>query len=83
MSAEIIPFPEARPWSRYTRGAASRACAEQIYETALDLIEAVGPAVGDGPETTPVESAERITVEALEMIRENTRRMRGDLPPAS
>jgi len=83
MTAEIIPFPETRPWAKYTYDAKSRANAERIYETALDLIEAAGSAVGDDPQTTPIESAERITVEMLGWIRENTRRRRGEPPPAS
>ena len=81
MTAEIIPFPTPRPWAKYTYDAASRANAERIFEALLGMREAAGPAVGDGPETTPVESAERMTVEALEMVRENTRRLRGDLQP--
>ena len=81
MTAEIIQFPTPRPWSKYTYDATSRANAERIFEALLGISEAAGPAVGDGPETTPVESAERMTVEALEMVRENTRRMRGEPPP--
>ncbi len=70
MSAEIIPFPTPRPWAKYTHNAKSRASAEELFEALLDVREKYGPAVGDGPQTTPVESAERMTVELLQRCRE-------------
>ncbi len=81
MTAEIIQFPEPRPWSKYTYDAVSRANAERIYEFCLGLREELG---GVGcPPATPVESAERATVELLQACRENIARLRGDPPPAS
>ncbi len=83
MTADIIPFPTPRPWAKYTRNAKSRASAERLFEVMLGVREKLGPAVGDGPQTTPVESAERATVELLQACRENIARLRGDPPPAS
>ena len=81
MTADVIPFPVPRPWSKYTYDAASRARAEQIYETALEMREELG---GVGcPPATPTEAAEQDTVELLQACRENAARLRGDLPPAS
>ena len=81
MTAEIIQFPKPRPWSKYTDDADSRARAEWIFEATLELREALGPAVGDDPQMTPVEAAERDTVELLRWSRESTARLRGGLPP--
>ena len=81
MTAEIIPFPTPRPWAKYTHDAKSRASAEELFEALLDIREKYGPAVGDGPQTTPVESAERATVELLQACRENIARLRGEPPP--
>ena len=83
MTAEIIPFPVPRPWSKYTYDAASRANAERIYEGCLNLRETLG---GRGcPPATPVEAAERDTVELLQRCREGAAglRAKGVLPPAS
>ena len=81
MPADIIPFPTPRPWAKYTYNAASRANAERLYEALLDVRERFG---GRGcPPATPVEAAERDTVELLEKARAITARWRGDLPPAS
>ncbi len=77
MTAEIIPFPEPRPWAKYTHNAKSRASVEELFEALLDVREEYGPAVGDGPQTTPVESAERMTVELLQRGREGVARRRG------
>ncbi len=83
MTADIIPFPVPRPWAKYTYDAASRANAERIFECCLGLREDLGPAVGDDPQVTPGESAERDTVELLRACREAAAGLRGDLPPAS
>ena len=85
MTAEIIPFPKPRPWSKYTYDAESRANAEELYEVMLGLREDLGPAAGDAPQTTPVESAERMTVELLQASVEIAARLRakGVPPPAS
>ena len=83
MTAEIIPFPTPRPWAKYTRNAKSRASAEELFEALLEIREKLGPAVGDGPQTTPVEAAECDTVELLQRCREGAARLRGDPPPAS
>ncbi len=81
MTADIIPFPEPRPWVKYTFNAASRANAERLYEALLNVREKFG---GVGcPPATPVEAAERDTVELLEKARAITARLRGDPPPAS
>ena len=82
-TADIIPFPVPRPWSKYTYDARSRANAERIYEFCLGLREDLGPAVGDDPQATPVEAAEQDTVELLQRCREGAARLRGDPPPAS
>ncbi len=70
MTADIIPFPKPRPWSKYTHDAASRAGAERLYETCkgIPLMEA---------------KAEFHTVELLSRCAEIAARKRGDLPPAS
>ncbi len=79
MTANIIPFPIPRPWAKYTHNAPSRANAERLFEALLEIREKLGPAVGDGPQTTPVESAERMTVELLGMALDR----KNDVPPAS
>ena len=81
MTAEIVPFPTPRPWSKYTYDAASRTRAERLFELCLDFNEELG---GRGcPPATTVEAAERDTVELLRACRETAARLRGDLPPAS
>ncbi len=81
MTAEIIPFPTPRPWAKYTRNAKSRDNAERLYKALLNIRERYG---GRGcPPATPVEAAERDTVELLQRCREGAARKRGDLPPAS
>ncbi len=68
MTADIIPFPEPRPWAKYTHNAKSRASAERLYEALLNFREKHG---GRGcPPATPVEAAERDTVELLQRCRE-------------
>ncbi len=76
MTAEIIPFPTPRPWAKYTHNAKSRASTERLFEALLNFREKSGPAVGDGPQTTPVES---MTVELLGMALDRN----SDPPPAS
>jgi hypothetical protein len=71
MTAEIIQFPKPRPWSKYTHNAASRACAEELYEAGLELIEAGGRGPDDDPQATNEELAERMTVETYRRMRED------------
>ena len=83
MTAEIIQFPTPRPWAKYTYDAASRANAERLYEICLEFRKELG---GVGcPPATPVEAAERDTVELLQASEEIAARLRakGVPPPAS
>ncbi len=76
MTAEIIQFPEPRPWSKYTYDAASRARTEWVFECLLDMIKAVGD---DRDPQEMIAEAERETVEILGEILGR----RCDPPPAS
>ncbi len=83
MTAEIIPFPEPRPWSKYTYDAESRASAERLFGLCLEFREELG---GVGcPPATPVEAAERDTVKLLQASEELAARLlaKGVPPPAS
>ena len=84
MTAEIVPFPETRPWAKYIRSPEHGAAIERLYDRMVEFRELLCPtAEGDGPQTTPPESAERMTMVLLEIGIEGAARHRGDLPPAS
>ena len=42
MTADIIPFPTQRPWSKYTYDAVSRARTELVFECVLGMIKIGG-----------------------------------------